>query len=292
MGLFDLFKRKPKRIEPEERPSLILLLDDVVKFDSDAIAAKLSAIEPLRIEPKIKIEQGDPREKDARNMLGEAEFDSHVVRMVGFGGPLPDEVQQKTIYVSAWKGPVLERLKNHKAHVMIFHESGGKDPTERFVALYKLAASMGGEQAAGVAIEPCWTCASDEALRDFTDAERLKLMSEATPPILFLGILPFKEADETWVATKGAHLWAVPDLAMEKGELNNPEIFELLHQIFLYMKEGNTVAPGHTMQRAEELFLKFSELPEDHQYADWLRGAEHTLLVERISEDEINKKGG
>jgi hypothetical protein len=288
MGLFDLFKRKPKPVEPEERPSLILLLDEWFEFDSDAIGEKLSAIEPLRIEPKLKIEQGKPREKDARAMLGEAEFDSHVVRMVGFAAPLPDEVQQKTVDVSAWKGPVLQRLKAHQAHVMLFHETGGKDPTERFVALYKLASVMGGDKAAGVAIEPAWTCASAEAVRDFTDAERLKLMREGVPPILFLGMLPFQEGEETWVATKGAHLWGVPDLAMERGEMTNTEIFELLHQIFLYMKEGAVVAPGHTMQRDKDLYLKFSALPEDHKYVDWLKGEGRTLLVERISEDEIN----
>lgn len=290
MGLFDFLKRKPP--EPSERPSLILLLDAWRELDGDDIAARLSDIEPLRIEPKINIEQGKPREKDARVMIGDAEFDSHVVRMVGFAAPLPDEIRQKTIEVSAWTGPVLERLNNHGAHVMLFHETGGKNPTERFIALYKLAASMGGDNTAGVAIEPAWTCASAEAVRDFTDAERLKLMREGVPPILFLGILPFMEGDETWVATRGAHLWNVPDLVMERGALTNPEAYELLHQIFLYIKEGAKVLPGHTMQRDEELFLKFEALPEDHRHAGWLKGAGNTLLIERITEEHVNKKRG
>ncbi|MBX3461411.1 MAG: hypothetical protein KF696_15810 [Planctomycetes bacterium] len=276
------FKRKPKDPPPIERPSLCVLLTDLPKFEPKALAAKLAAIEPLRLYPKLKF---DVAEKDV--LHGHAEFDSHVVRIAGFHAPLPESVMAMTIDTSAWQGEVREEMKSHKAHLLLFHEGGGKDVPERMIALYKLAAVLGGESLLGVVHEGGWTCAPKGIVRDFLDANELVMMREGLPPVIFWGFMPFRGEEETWYATKGGHVFGVPDLVVRGSGEGNSEMMALFHNIFLYMVRVKRIEHGHTMQLGDELFLKFETLPPDHPHHDYLSGKDKTLLIKRITKDQV-----
>lgn len=267
-----------------ERPNLAVLLSALPSLNPKALAEKLAAIEPLRLYPKFKFDVAE-----GGVLHGYAEFDSHVVRVAGFDAPLPESVVSVTIDTSAWQGEVREEMKAHKAHLLLFHEGGGKDVPERMIALYKLAAVLGGEELLGVVHESGWTSAPRGIVRDFLDANELVMMREGLPPVVFWGFLPFRGEDETWYATKGAHIFGVPDLVvLGRGE-GNREVMDLLHNIFLYMVRAKRIEAGHTMQLGEELYLRFETLPPDNPHHDYLAGKDKTLLIKRITKEEINK---
>lgn len=286
MGLFDRFKRRkpPPLPEPTGRPNLIVALSALIAPDEPAIKARLEGAEPLRLAPKL-----DFNVIEADVLHGHVEFDSHVIRVAGFNVPTPPAVMEKTVACSAWQGEALETLQGHKAHLILFHEQGGASAAERFIALYKLAAAMGGDALCGTIHESGWTCASAALVRGFLDADELKSLREALPPIVFFGVLPFHGDEGSWLATKGCHLFGVPDLVIERADASNSELFELLHGIFLYMLGGARLAAGHTMQAGEDLYLKFEHLPDDLPHRELLRGEGKTLLITRITKDDVPK---
>jgi hypothetical protein len=161
---------------------------------------------------------------------------------------------------------------------------------EKYIALYKLAALIGGEHLRGVLIEAGWTCAPPELVREFTNAEMLKAFRESPPPILFTGFVKFKTDDGDWFASKGHHMFGVPDLVMH-GDEQPSDVLDIFMNIFTYMTRKRVkIAAGHTLQIAEETYLRFSKLAEDNQWRDWLLGKDETLEIKRIAKEEINRK--
>lgn len=281
MGLFDFFKRKPEAAaEPAERPSLIVALDRWAPPEA-AVANKL--LEPLTARKiAIELDTGD------ENVLaGRVEFGGHSVRVVGFDVAVPKPVMEKTVECSAWKGEPRERLQNHGAHLILFHEEGGKDTADRLTALFQIAAALGADNLAGVIHESAWTCASHELLREFLNFDGAKDLRESIPPIVYFGILPFTEGEDSWVATKGCHLFGVPDLVIERRGESNTDLFSLLHNIFVYMVQGTRIAAGHTMQTGEDQYFRFTGLSPDHRYFDWLKGEGETLELIPTTKEEI-----
>ncbi|MCA8936869.1 MAG: DUF4261 domain-containing protein [Planctomycetes bacterium] len=291
MGLFDWLKpkQKPARREPDKAPGMIVLLDALPDFDNNAIAEALGAIEPLRVAPKIDIEQTSD---DDDNVQGSADFDSHSIGIVGFDAPAPDAVIEKTIKVSNWTGEGREQLESHKAHLVLMHKGGGADVLEKYIALYKLAGVIGGEHLRGVLLEEAWTCAPPDVVREFLSSESLKGFRKNLPPILFTGFVKFFSDEGTWFATKGHHMFGTPDLVMF-GDEKPADVMDIFMNIFLYVtQQGARIGPGHTLQIADEVFLKFSELDPANPYIEYLKGAGPTLQLSRISQDEIKRKDG
>ena len=183
------------------------------------------------------------------------------------------------------------RLQNHAAHLILFHDNGGKDTADRLTALFQTAAALGGDNLAGTIHESAWTCAPAGVALDLLDFEEAQKLKEMIPPVVFFGILPFREEGGAWVATKGCHLFGVPDLVIESADVGFTERFDLLHNIVLYMVQGTRIAPGHTMQTGDEQFFRFVELSRDHKYHDLLKGAGRTLELTSITRDDAMQRG-
>ncbi|MCA8915009.1 MAG: DUF4261 domain-containing protein [Planctomycetes bacterium] len=299
MGLFDWLKGSKEAPQTGAAPGMIVLLDGMPQFDAQAATKALDAIEELRAPSKIEIENAPVGGKTAEGdevegaLHGSAEFDSHSIGIVGFDAPAPGQVMEKTVKVSNWTGEAREQLENHYAHLVLMHAGGGASTLEKYIALYKLAAVLGGGHLRGVVIEDAWTCAPADLVREFTNPDMLKAFRESIPPILFSGFVRFTTDEGAWFVTKGHHLFNAPDLAMEGAEEKPSEVMDLFMNIFLYVAgQKAQIAPGHTLQIAEEAFLKFSEIAPDNPWKDWLLGAGQTLQLRRISKDEINRKGG
>ncbi|MCB9932314.1 MAG: DUF4261 domain-containing protein [Planctomycetes bacterium] len=285
MALFDWLKRGKPKPAPVRAPAMIVLLDALPEIDPAQAARGLAAIEPLRVAPRIELERGDGMLK------GLAEFDAHCIGIAGTRAPVPPEVMKTTVEVSSWTGEGRELLESHAARLVLTHHGGGAPILEKYIALYKLAAVLGGEHLRGVLIEDAWTCAPPALVREFTSAEMLKAFRESTPPILFTGFVKFHTDDGTWFATKGQHMFNAPDLVMFGPEEQPSEVMELFMNIFLYVTGSKArIAAGHTLQIAEEAYLKFSELAPDNPWREWLQGAEETLELKRINKEEINRK--
>lgn len=286
MGWFS----KRKKQTPLPPPALIVLLDDLRPLEPKAAATALAAIEPLRLYPKFSKPEAEAKPGEPVP-LGHVEFDSHRVRMEAMAAPVADAILDGSVRLTHWPVEQREAMAAHKAHLLLWHEGGGGTQKERFIALYKLAAVLGGDQLRGVIVPESWTAAPPQVVAEFRDAKFLADARESIPPFLFTGFVTSFDDEGAWFMTKGNHLLGVPDLVFKGGrELDPGEVLEILMNLLVYMMGGARIMAGHTAQITDEVYLRFSAIPNDHPNRDWLKGAKETLVVEKIEKDAINVK--
>lgn len=303
MGFFNrIFGRKSRSVHrwsaassaKLESPGILLLLTELRPLDAPAVCKTLAAIEPLKLAPKYTsrlAEDGKPAPAAANVFYGRFEFDSHVIDVVGLDSPVPGSVLEKTVEASAWTGQGREEMLAHKAHCVLMHQGGGSNPLEKHLALMKLACALGGDQCAGMLNEPAWTCAPVQVVREFGKIEMLKACRDQIPPIVFTGFIKFMGEDGVWFATKGQHMFGAPDFVLRGEQGDQPsEVLDLFMNIFLYViGSDRELQPGHTMQIAEEIYLRFGELEATNPHRDVLQGPGKTLTITRIGKDDINR---
>lgn len=263
---------------------MIVLLDSLPSFNEDVLAEALAAMEPLRLAPKFELALKDGV------LDGSVSFDSHVIRVAGFDIPAPESALGRTLDIGGLKPEMRSEMRNHKAHLLLFHEAGGPNAIERVFALYKLAAVMGADAMLGVAYEQAWACVPASMVRDMRKPGQLEYYRKLVPLVMFCGFVPVRSDAGDWYVMRGGHLYGLPDFVMSAEGEKAMDALLLFHNIFLYVLQEKMVAAGHTMQFGEEHFLRFEDLPPDLPHAKSLQGKGATLLVRRISKEEINRR--
>lgn len=298
MGFFDrIFGRKSR---PARRwtaatnarlpsPGMIVLLDGPPQVNAAGVINALSKIEPLTVAPKWRDRLAEAATAGGV-VYGTIEFDSHRIDVIGLDAPVPAQVVDRTLGASHWSGGGRAGMEAHVAHFVLNHAGGGANPLEKYIALYKVAVALGGANLAGVLIDAAWTCAPAAAVREFGKADFLKACREQMPPILFTGFVRFSDEEQTWYASKGQDVFGVPDFVMPGGSDTPSEALDLFMNIFLYVVgSARDLQAGHTMQIADEIFLRFGELEPDYPHREVLSGAGRTLTITRIGKDEVNQ---
>lgn len=300
MGFFDrIFGRKSRTARRwaadagvgADNPGLLVLLNAPPVLDAAAVGRALNRIEPCRGDPKFTSRLAQDDQPDDRHVVyGTFEFDGHTVDVIGLDVPVPQPILDKTVAASHWTGAGREAMEKHTAHYVLIHQGGGPSTLERMIALYKLAAALGGPSLAGVLHEAAWSCAPAAVVREFENPEFLRACRDQVPPILFTGFLKFLADDGTWFATKGHHVFGAPDFVMQGTAADKPsDVLDLFMNIFLYVISADReLQAGHTMQIAEEIFLRFGEVPAGNIHRAALMGAGRTLLITRIGKHDIN----
>ncbi|MDC1142259.1 DUF4261 domain-containing protein [Planctomycetota bacterium] len=254
------FKRKKKKVpEPAKLPDpgLLVLLESLPALDVEAIRSRVAKAEKLRLLPKIDEVVDDAENGEVR--LIDVSFDSHEIRVLFVNQPLPERVYKDIVDLSFWPSDVKEPMHAHAAHAVLMHQGGGANPLEKMVALYKLGAALTEPfYLRGVVNENCLSCISSEMTLDFLNPDTLKTMRDTPPPFAFQGFLQIE--DGLW-ATRGHHIFGMPDFAMHAtDDLSAEGIMSLFLNIFLYVNVSDMqIAAGHTMQAAEDLYLRFEE---------------------------------
>jgi len=288
------FRRKRKPDAPRldlPRPALTVLLKSLPRIDQQAVSRTLEAFEPLRLSPTFDMLEPDLAH-EGQIEYGHIEFDSHRIKLAGFNTPVPDSVTFTTIDVTPLPASDRDAMKAHGAHMLLWSESGGKETLDRYLALYKLAVALAGDELCGVAVEAACTALPAAVIPELLSPDMLESMRETVPPLMFTGTVRLRSRDETeWLVTKGYHVFGVPDLVM-RLEADEPvrEVGELFHTILNYaVRTGKRLAAGHTMQQDEEVFLRLSEFTPPSNEDEFLLGAKDTLEIKRITKEEINR---
>ncbi|MHC4840555.1 MAG: DUF4261 domain-containing protein [Planctomycetota bacterium] len=281
------FKRKKKKVpEPVKLPDpgLLVLLESLPTLDFEAIRSRIAMAEKLRLLPKVEKEVASEADSESAIQLFKVTFDSHEVRVLIVDHPLPENVYKDIVDLSFWPQEVRNDMHGHGAHAVLMHQGGGAKPIEKLIALYKIAAALVEPFfLRGVINESCLSCVSSELAQDFLEAETLKTMRDTPPPFAFQGFIQIEQG--LW-ATRGHHIFGMADFAMQAtDELSAEGIMSLFMNIFLYVVVSDMqVAHGHTMQAADDLFIRFEKF--DHAMWD----DERVLLKALpISKSEINK---
>ena len=278
------------QIKSENKPLPALHLvygnPDFPKLDQDTLAKAIQEVNPKINEHSIKARWVF---QEIEKCLGELQFDQHMIRFAGLSTPLPQEIVDRTIHPSPWGAQIKAAMRQHQSQLSLVYAGSHHDPVEQMIALYQAAHAFSSEDLLGVLNQNAWTA---HPPGDYLSPEKIQSYREVIPFNLWVGYVKFFVDEENyWLVTKGHHIFDVPDLAyfMRPNE-NAEEIINQFINIFYYIFEQDVVVTaGDTLEISKKgQYLKFSEVSEG---ADFLLGPSGTLVIEKITPDDIAQQG-
>lgn len=262
---------------------LVYATSDLPAPSEKRLAARLAAVEP-RTEPNQILARYDIME--SHKILIQILFHDHDIRVAGMSTPLPRPITDQTIHVSHWPPQTKMAMRRHQSHLSLVYTGKSPDPIEKMIALYSVAHAFATENLLGIVNEGAWTA---HPPADFLSPASIRTYREEIPFNLWVGYVKFFiDEQRFWLATKGHHIFDVPDLAafVQPGEDPQDMIHHFINVFYHCFEKDVVVTPGDTLEiGATGRFFRFAEVSE---YADYLMGPAGTLVMEEIEPGEIN----
>lgn len=158
----------------------------------------------------------------------------------------------------------LAPLKAHTSHVLCW--ATGKDGVEQTIALCQLAVAMKAQGAIGFIHVPAWQCFTLDQVETLLAPEYLDAIRTEMAKAVFCNLIPFHGQGGTWWATKGNHIFGIPDFALwNTGQMQPGEIHNLFVYLFDYIKKGAVLKHGETLN-LPGFVLRVGPVTEYHDY--------------------------
>jgi hypothetical protein len=173
-----------------------------------------------------------------------------------------DEVIQTTRSDKA----VLAPLRTQQRHVVCFAR-GAKDGFDATLALHQLAAAFADQGALGIIQVSAWQCALSANVRKMIAPDAVAALQQGAHKLAWCNLIPFHGEGGTWWATKGNHVFGVPDFALwDQGQLKPDQIRNVLYYLFDYVTKGAVIKHGENLQVGAGLMLRAGPVTEFHEY--------------------------
>jgi hypothetical protein len=249
--------------------------------NESTLTKRIAALEKSRNPPDI---QAAWRLQDPAQSLGDLHFGQHTIQITGLAAPLPNTVINRTVHVSHWQPQVKAAMRQHRSHLNLIYQGHHPDPVEKMIALYQTAHAFEDENLLGIVNRQAWTA---HPPADYLSTEKISAYRENFPFLLWVGYVKFyTDKDHYWLATKGHHIFDVPDLAyFVKSQEDTSGITDHFTNIFYYLYNKDVfVTAGDTLEIGKDgAFFRFTEIPEDTEF---LMGPSGTLVLEKINPED------
>ncbi|CUJ43776.1 DUF4261 domain-containing protein [Achromobacter xylosoxidans] len=269
----------------KDGPSLQVVFAAPLAPQADALAAALCAYHPEMREARAEIEPDMPE------LLALVGWGKHVVRLVGFNAPFPQDALEACVAPAHYPAEVKEQVRNHASHALLYYAGFEEDPLEQYVALAAVAGALTGLQAVAVLNEDAHTSLPAGVFsRESMGAESLELLRSLPLNMLYCGFVKYEVegVQGVWMRTYGAGRFGLPDFAvLAEGHHQGEQYSNMFNNIMAYLLDsGAELAAGHTMQIGEDRYMRLRE-PLEAEY--FLHGPQAVLVTEIIDASQINK---
>lgn len=252
-----------------------------------ALADALRAYHPSMQEARAEIAPDMPE------FLGMVGWDKHVVRLVGFNAPYPQDALETCVAPSHYPAAVKDEVRAHASHIILYYAGFETDPLEQYVALAAVAGALTGFKALAVLNEHAHTSLPAGVFAaESLGEESMDLLRTLPLNMLYCGFVKYEVegVQGVWMRTYGGDAFGLPDFAaLATGHGEGETYSTMFNNIMSYMLEsGAELAAGHTMQIGENAYMKLREPAKEEYYLD---GPGPVLVAEIITADQINTPG-
>ena len=267
--------------------SLQVLFAAPLAISEAALTEALRAYHPSMNEARAEIAPDMPE------FLGMAGWDKHVVRLVGFNAPYPNDALETCVAPAHYPAAVKDEVRAHASHIILYYAGFETDPLEQYVALAAVAGALTGFRALAVLNEHAHTSLPAGVFAaESLGEESMDLLRTLPLNMLYCGFVKYEVegVQGVWMRTYGADAFGLPDFAaLATGHDQGETYSTMFNNIMTYMLEsGAELAAGHTMQIGEDAYMKLREPAKEEYYLD---GPGQVLVAEIITADQINTPG-
>ncbi|GGJ41224.1 hypothetical protein [Deinococcus roseus] len=250
-----------------EGNSIILLFS----IQPDLNRAVISLRQLLK-DPNIHLERLEGQETARFQMIG------HEVLVMGQEGPLPRDLQQKTIQSTGYPKSVRDQLQNHRLHMHCVYTGENDSALQQMLVLYQVAAAFVPLGLLGVVDEVALVAHPAKVVKDIAlEVDRHHLKKDI-PTAFWTSLNKVTRPDGlVWYATRGFERFRSPNFALlaQEGQTDDVlEVFTMLLKGLVFDKAVYQVGEGIHLAGTDLLFRELYE----HQQE--LQGHEPVLVVE------------
>ena len=269
--------------------SLQVVFGREFRLDAEAVGRTLRAYSAETKQGSCKLLQGTVEQGTPLGLIGWGE---HVVRMVGFGVPMPTRVVEACVAPAHYGADVKAQVRAHTAHVLLYYAGREESPLEQYVVLAAVAGVLAEHGAIAVLNEAaCTSLPASIFAKGFakTKEDPLALLRSLPLPMLYIGMVKYdvEGVKGVWMRTYGADRLELADFAhLASGHDQGTATFGVFSNILSYqLKSGARFAAGHTAQLGADKFMKL-RAPTEAEY--FLKSAGELYVVEFASAEEMN----
>lgn len=270
----------------ENPPSLQVLFPGPLQIRATALGQRLRSYHPSMHSARVDLASDVPQ------VFGLAGWDKHVVRLVGFDAPFPQESLEQCVAPAHYPQEVKDQVRAHRSHVILYYAGFEEDPQERYVALAAVAGCLADEgQGVAVLNEHAHTSLPAGILsRTELGDETLETLHALPLTALYCGFVKYQveNVPGVWMRTYGGDVFGLPDFAvLAQGHHEGEQYANMFDNVMSYLREsGAQMHAGHTMQVGETRYMKLRDpLPAEY----FLQGPGTVLVADIIDEADINQ---
>lgn len=269
----------------EDPLSLQVVFSAPLALKTDALTAALRAYHPDMRQARAEIEPGMPE------LLAMVGWGKHVVRLVGFNAPYPQESIEACVAPAHYPAEVKAQVRAHVSHVLLYYAGFEEDTLEQYVALAAVAGALTEFNALALLNEHAHTSLPAGVFtRESVGDESLDLLRSLPLTMLYCGFVKYEVegVQGVWMRTYGGDAFGLPDFAaLADGHHQGEQYSGMFNNIMAYLLDsGAELAAGHTMQIGETSYMKLRE-PQESEY--FLHGPGTVLVAEIIDASQINQ---
>ncbi len=298
MSIFSRFfgKREPDdasddmvaELQADDCPALQVVFADNLQLDSEAVMEAMRAYHPSMTEARCEVAE---ELNEEGKIFGLAGWGKHVIKIVGFDLPMPQDTVEFCVAPSHYGESLKEQARAHKSHLLLWYGGQEESVVEQFVALAAFAGVLEQFGAIVVLNENARTSFPAAALSgNVVEGDIWEQLRTLPLPVLYCGFVKFHDPKDTrvWVRTYGAYVLGLPDFAAHtNGPHEGQRYFDMFDSILRYMlNTGKRLAAGHTMQIGAEDYLRCRAAKKNEP---WLESKGEMLVVEIIRADQVNR---
>jgi hypothetical protein len=277
-----------------EPPAFALLFGSPLDFQADALTLALRDYHPELASATAELMPAPqpPGEAASQAIMGLVGWGRHVVKVVGFGKPMPAKTVEQCVRPAHYDSSIKNEAYQHTSHVLLFYAGYEPDPLEQYVALSAVGAALTRFGAVAVLNERACTSVPAVVLlpHEEDQGDTLAALRALPIPFLYAGFVKLEIEGEPklWMRTYGCHTFRLPDLAFQaEGHHQGTATFNLFANMLAYLREsGKSFTPGDTMNVGEGMFLRLRARTPEEWYLD---SPGEMFVAEKIASDEANK---
>ncbi|PWK27721.1 DUF4261 domain-containing protein [Pseudomonas sp. OV226] len=273
--------------EPSISPrlSLAIVFSGPLLIDVASLTTALQAYHPTMRGARVET---DP---EITQIVGLAGWNDHVVQIIGFDAPYPPDALEACVTPAHYGQDIKESARVTRSFAILYYAGRTTDPFDRYVALAAVAGAMAEQHGVAVLNEHARTSLPAGVFHAAElGADSLEVLREMPLNVFFCGFVKLEVEGEKgiWMRTYGADAFDLPDFAaLAEGHDEGSWYSEIFNDVMSYMLENRTqLHAGETMQIDDDVFIR---LRDAHEKELWLLDQAPVLVIELISEAEINR---
>lgn len=279
MGLFKNVFNKKDDVRSTSKgtgnaPNLIMTFNQLPIINYRLIAQKIQSIEPINGRVEVIPDSGRDREP---GLMAIITFLDHKIKLIGIEDVLSDDILDYTVNCSNWTDEEKMYIASHRSYIICEYEGSCKNPTEIYIALYKVIYAFIREGLKGVVNVDAWTCQPVNIVNNLMAKDMLFVARNHPLLTMWTNYIQLNTRKGTWIFTKGYHVFGLCDLAYLGDISEVDEINEMFADIFHYGHDNNMkFHPEQTLKLNNGRLIRFKKVEEEKEL---LEGPNGTLEI-------------